>query len=116
VAHVFGLTLAFTLNRLFVFTAYEGRLLPAYARFFGVNLISLAVATSVSSLLFRFVFPLIQLGHDADYLAHFLGLAATALPSYLGHRFFSFANAAGAPAKDDAKTAEGATARPLSPP
>jgi putative flippase GtrA len=91
-AHVAGMTLAFSLNRLFVFTEYAGRLWPAYLRFFSVNLVSLALATGVSSLLFRFIFPLTPLGHDADYLAHFFGLAATAVPSYFGHRAFSFAN------------------------
>jgi putative flippase GtrA len=91
-AHVAGMTIAFSLDRLFVFTEYQGRLFPAYLRFFSVNLISLALATIVSSLLYRFIFPLTPLGHDADYLAHFFGLAATAIPSYFGHRAFSFSN------------------------
>jgi putative flippase GtrA len=89
-AHVFGLTMAFTLNRIFVFKTYEGSLLAAYGRFFLVNLLSLAIATGVSSLMFRLVFHTIDVGPYADYIAHFIGLGSAALPSYLGHANFSF--------------------------
>ena len=89
-AHVFGLTMAFTLNRLFVFTTYEGRLLPAYLRFFLVNLLSLAIATITSSILFRLVFQAIDVGPYSAYIAHFIGLGAAAAPSYFGHSYFSF--------------------------
>lgn len=94
-SHVFGLTMAFTLNRLFVFTSYEGRVLPAYLRFFVVNLLSLAIATATSSLLYRVVFTAVDLGPVdpySDYLAHFIGLGFAAAPSYFGHSRFSFRN------------------------
>lgn len=90
VSHVFGLTLAFTLNRLFVFKGYDGRLLPAYLRFFVVNMGSLLIATVTSSVFFRLVFATVEVGPYSDYIAHIIGLGAAAIPSYLGHSLFSF--------------------------
>lgn len=92
VSHVFGLTMAFSLNRLFVFRTYEGGLIPAYLRFFLVNLLSLAIATAVSSFMFRVVFQKIEVGPYADYIAHFIGLGSAAIPSYFAHTNFSFKN------------------------
>jgi putative flippase GtrA len=89
-SHFFGLGLAFILNRLFVFKSYSGPLLGAYIRFFLVNIASLVIATSFSSLLYRFVLPAIRVDYYNDYLAHFMGLGASAVPSYFGHRYFSF--------------------------
>jgi putative flippase GtrA len=90
ISQVFGMTFAFILNRFFVFRGYKGGLLVAYSRFMFVNIWSLIIVTVVSSGLYRFIFVLVPVGSYADYLAHFLGLAATAIPSYFGHRLFSF--------------------------
>jgi len=96
-SHVFGLSLAFVLNRFLVFRSYAGPLLGAYIRFFLVNIASLVIATTFSSLFYRFFFPAIHVYHYADYLAHFMGLGASAVPSYFGHRYFSFGRSKGNP-------------------
>lgn len=101
VAHVVGLIVAFTLNRFLVFRGYRGRLLPAYSRFFLVNAGSLLIATSTSSVLYRFILAAMLIDPYTSYVAHFLGLAACAIPSYLGHLHFSFR-------EKDSAAAEGA--------
>jgi putative flippase GtrA len=88
-AHVVGMTTAFTLNRLFVFASGRG-ILAQYARFVTVNMMSLVITTVVSTTCYRVVFPALHFDHYTALLSHFIGLSATALPSYLGHRFFSF--------------------------
>jgi putative flippase GtrA len=90
VAHLVGLTIAFTLGRIFVFTNFSGSLWAAYRRFFLVNLLSLAIATVASALFYRSALPVIGWKIYPDYTAHFLGLGCAAIPSYLGHRFYSF--------------------------
>lgn len=90
VAHVAGLTVAFNLNRLFVFTEFRGSLWRAYGRFFAVNLLSLAIATAVSSLLYRLVLPSPDPSGWWALVAHFIGLGAAAVPSYFSHATFSF--------------------------
>lgn len=92
VSHLLGLCLAFALNRLMVFAEYNGPMLPAYWRFVLVNLVSLIIATAISSILYRFVIVAFALGGFAAYVSHFLGLAASAIPSYFGHALFTFRN------------------------
>ena len=90
ISHLVGLTIAFTLNRFIVFTSFKGALLPAYARFFVVNLASLVIATVTSSILYRFVFAIFTVDPLTGYLSHVFGLGASTIPSYVGHSHYSF--------------------------
>ena len=89
-AQLIGLAVAFSLGRMIVFTQYSGSLTGAYRRFFIVNLGSLTIATTVSALCYRTALPLMGWSFYPDYTAHFIGLGAATLPSYFGHRFYSF--------------------------
>jgi putative flippase GtrA len=89
-AQLLGLVVAFSLGRMIVFTEFSGSLARACRRFFIVNLVSLTIATLVSALFYRSALPFLGWNFYPDYTAHFLGLGAATLPSYFGHRFYSF--------------------------
>ncbi len=89
-AQLAGLMVAFALDRIIIFTKFSGSLAGALSRFFVVNLFSLTILTVVSAVFYRSVLPLLGWSFYPDYTAHFIGMGATALPSYFGHRFFSF--------------------------
>jgi putative flippase GtrA len=87
-----GLTTAFLLNRVFVFSAERGTTWRTEAvRFLVVNLLGLAVTMVVSVgclwILER------TLGRSAlvEGGAHFAGLSATTITSYIAHKTWTFA-------------------------
>ncbi|AIF49376.1 hypothetical protein HY57_19995 [Dyella japonica A8] len=89
-AQVAGVIIAFTLNRRFVFSGEQVLTYARIWRFTLVNVVSLAIAVTVSSLAFRIVLPNLGVSFHPDVLAQLVGLAACALPSFLGHKYFSF--------------------------
>lgn len=89
-AHAAGMVYAFSINRAFVFPKVERSGRQEFARFSLINLMSLGVATVISSLCFRWVLPSLQITSYPGLIAHFIGLATCAIPSFIGHKFFSF--------------------------
>jgi putative flippase GtrA len=89
-AQLIGFAVAFSLGRMIVFTDFSGSLAGACRRFFIVNLVSVTIVTVVSALLYRTGLPLLGWTFYPDYAAHFIGVGAATLPSYFGHRFYSF--------------------------
>jgi putative flippase GtrA len=89
-AQLAGLVVAFALARMVVFTSFSGSLTGAFRRFFVINVFSLAIVTVVSALFYRSALPLLGWSLYPDYAAHFIGLGCATMPSYLGHRFYSF--------------------------
>jgi putative flippase GtrA len=89
-AQLIGLAVAFSLGRMIVFTEFTGSVATACRRFAIVNLVSLTIATFVSALFYRTALPFAGWSFYPDYTAHFIGLGAATLPSYFGHRFYSF--------------------------
>ena len=90
IAQIVGVVIAFSLNRVLVFTSFAGSLAGAFRRFFLVNVFSLGLVTAISALFYRTALPLVGWTLYPDYVAHFIGLAASTFPSYFGHRFYSF--------------------------
>jgi len=91
VAYLCGMTVAYILNRMFVFAA-SGRGMPSeYARFTLVNLLAVAQVWIVSVGLARFVFPAVGFAWHAETVAHVVGVLVPVVTSYLGHKHFSFA-------------------------
>ncbi len=88
-AHLVGMTAAFALNKFFVFETGDG-VVGQYSRYALVNLMSLALTTSVSALCYRLALPALGIGFYPALLSHLLGLGSTAVPSYLAHKHFSF--------------------------
>lgn len=89
-AHVAGMVYAFSINRAFVFPKIERSARQEFARFALVNVMSLGVATIISSLCYRWLLPWLQVKSYSALIAHFIGLAACAIPSFIGHKYFSF--------------------------
>lgn len=88
-SHVIGTIIAFTLNRLLVFGGGASPLLQ-YGRFLVVNAMSFVITTIVSALFYRVVLPAIGFAFHTELTAHLIGLGSSAVPAYLGHRYFSF--------------------------
>ncbi|MBB3932740.1 putative flippase GtrA [Kaistia hirudinis] len=90
VAHIVGMLFSFGVNRLAVFPSSDRPVWDELGRFTLVNVVSLLLATGVSSWLYRVGLPAIRFAYAPALTAHFLGLAACTLPSFLGHKLFSF--------------------------
>jgi putative flippase GtrA len=89
-AYVVGVITAYTLARFFVFRDSGRSIAEEFKRFAIVNVFSLALVWTVSVLLARRVFPSLGFEWHAHDVAHFIGVASTAVPSYFGHRAYTF--------------------------
>ena len=85
-----ALTVAFVLNRHFVFKARAGDLHSQYVRFLVVNLIALAQVFFVSVLLARVVFPWAAFTWNAETIAHVIGVLSPIVTSYVFHKSYTF--------------------------
>lgn len=92
-AYLVGMTTAYVMNRLFVFEASGRKVHHEAARFALVNLFALGVVEIVTEGLVRWGFPLVGFTWHAEAIAHGIGVLSPAVPSYLGHRLFTFAKA-----------------------
>jgi putative flippase GtrA len=90
-AHLVGMLFSYALNRLFIFPRSDRRVSVDLSRYCIINIGSLAITTLVSAAFFRLILPVLGVTFYPALIAHFLGLAACAIPSYLGHKYFSFA-------------------------
>jgi putative flippase GtrA len=90
IAYLVGMTTAFVLARLFVFTAVPGEIRGQYARFALVNAAAFLQVWIVSVGLARFAFPAVGVTWHAETLAHIIGVASPIVTSYFGHKHFSF--------------------------
>jgi putative flippase GtrA len=90
-AYICGMTVAYLLNKRFVFEASGRGVRSEYLRFTLVNLLAVAQVWVVSVGLARLVFPSIGFTWHADTVAHVIGVIVPVFTSYLGHRHFSFA-------------------------
>jgi putative flippase GtrA len=86
-----GLTTAFLLNRAFVFVGERATSWHTEAiRFTIVNLFGLLLTLGVSLLVLRYLRPGAGDVRVAEAVAHFAGIAATVVGSYLAHKFWTF--------------------------
>lgn len=90
-AYFLGMIVAYLLMRRFVFGASERSVPSEVRRFVAVNLVAFALVWLISVSLARIVFPAADMTWHADDLAHFIGVSAPAVTSYMGHRFYTFA-------------------------
>jgi putative flippase GtrA len=86
-----GLTTAFVLNRSWVFvraqpTTWQGEAV----RFTIVNLAGLVLTLGVSLWLADTVLPALGAGRAREAIAHFCGIAATVVTSYVAHKWWTF--------------------------
>lgn len=91
VAYLCGMTIAYLLNRHFVFASSGRGVASEYTRFALVNLAAVVQVWIVSVGLARFIFPVIGFAWHAETVAHVIGVSVPVFTSYLGHKHFSFA-------------------------
>lgn len=90
-AYLVGISVAFLLNRRFVFPG-SPRPIAAQAREFLLINVAFMPVVWVSALGFRYVLRHMELESIADGLAHALSLAVPAFGTFLLYKFFTFAN------------------------
>ena len=93
IAYLCGMTTAYVLNKLFVFTPSGRTVRDEYMRFTLVNLVAVVQVWIVSVALADLIFPMIGLSWHAETIAHIIGVIAPIFTSYLGHKNFSFSAA-----------------------
>jgi putative flippase GtrA len=91
VAYLCGMTTAYILNKLFVFSPSGRAVHDEYLRFTLVNLVALAQVWIVSVGLAFFILPMVGFTWHAETVSHIVGVMIPTIASYLGHRYFSFA-------------------------
>lgn len=89
-AYLIGMTIAFLLNRNFVFDGKNSAATGQYIRFFIVNIVALAQIWLISIVLLRFIFPAIRFEFHSEIIAHAIALASPIVTSYFAHKYFSF--------------------------
>lgn len=89
-AYVVGMVVAFTTFRTFVFEPSGRRLRYETLAFITVNIWSLTQVWLISVWLYHYGLPAIGWAWRPDMLAHGIGIASTALTSFVGHKFLTF--------------------------
>jgi putative flippase GtrA len=90
-SHICGMVTAFTLSKLFVFEPSGRPVWSEFTKFTLVNMVSLAQTWIVAVGLVKFVWPVVGMSFYPELTGHFIGLATTAITSYVGHKRLSFA-------------------------
>lgn len=85
-----ALTVAFVLNRRFVFHGTGGHAPTQYMRFLAVNLVALVQVFVISVLLARVAFPWANFTWNAETVAHVIGVLSPIVTSYALHKSFTF--------------------------
>jgi putative flippase GtrA len=89
-AYLVGVTVAFLLNKRFVFKAAPGASAGQYGRFLLVNVVAFLQVWLVSVLLARFLFPALGFHNHGETIAHVIGVLSPVVTSFLLHKHFSF--------------------------
>lgn len=93
VAYLIGMTTAYAMARIFVFSASGRPVGSEFQRFAIVNIFALVLVWAISVGLARYLFPAIKFTWHAEDIAHIIGVLAPAVTSYFGHRAYTFARA-----------------------
>jgi putative flippase GtrA len=94
VAYVVGMITAFLLNRIFVFSAPTNSLRSQIWRFTLVNVAAVVQTVMISVVLADYLLPILGVMTNRKIIAHGIGVLVPAVSSYVGHKYFSFQNAA----------------------
>lgn len=89
-AYFLGMLTAYILARLFVFSPTERGVVSELWRFVLVNLVSLSIVWGTTMGLAFIIFPALHFTWHAEDVAHFIGVLSPAVPSFIGHKYFSF--------------------------
>lgn len=89
-AFIVGLSIAFVLNRQFVFVDGQGSAAQQFVRFTVVNLFGLVQTLIISLLLAELLLPAIGWSWHPYEIAHAVGVIVPVVTSFFGHKHFSF--------------------------
>jgi len=89
-AYLIGMTIAFMLNRFFVFRESANTLNKQAFWFVVVNLLAILQTLIISLLLARWLFPLINFHFYPETFAHAVGVISPVFTSFIGHKHLSF--------------------------
>ena len=92
-AYLFGMAVAFTLFRVFVFEPTARSARSQFTRFALVNLVAVIQVWVISVLLANYIFPAMSMVWHPHDVAHVVGALVPTVSSYLGHKHFSFSDA-----------------------
>jgi len=92
IAYPIAMLTAYVLARRFVFVTSGRSTGSELTRFALVNAVAMVLVFTISTGLARVVFPAIDFSWHANDIAHLIGISVPAVTSYLGHRWFTFAN------------------------
>mgnify|MGYP000979472844 CR=1 FL=1 len=90
IAFIFGLTTAFILNKIWVFSKGGKNMKREFIKFTIINLLALPQTLIISLLLALYLFPAIGYTYHPKEVAHLIGIGFPVFTSYLGHKYFSF--------------------------
>ena len=90
IAYGCGMIVAFVLFGRLLFRSSEGRLFRRIIRFTQVNILGAALAWLVSVAIARLILPYIGWTWQPLEVAHFVGVAAPAVSSYVLHKRYTF--------------------------
>ncbi len=90
IAYLIGMTVAFVLNRRFVFGKSKRHVKSEAARFTLVNLLALLQVWVVSVALANWIFPTIGFVWQPELVAHIIGVISPIGTSFLGHKKYTF--------------------------
>jgi len=90
IAYCVGMLTAFILNRLFVFQPEINRLHKQAAWFIAVNIAALLQTLIISVVLAYYLLPHLNIHHNADTIAHGVGVIVPVISSYIGHKYLTF--------------------------
>jgi putative flippase GtrA len=89
-AYLVGMFIAFVMMKRFAFPGSERSLSSQATGFIIVNLFGLVQTVVASSLVLRYLMPLLPLTRHQEIASHFIGLLLPAVTSYFGHKHLSF--------------------------
>ena len=84
------MTVAFILNRKYVFDSVGMSLAAQYFRFALVNLIALLQVWLITLLFVDYILPWLGWHWYPEATGHMVGVASPIVTSYFGHKYFSF--------------------------
>ncbi|PPU94135.1 GtrA family protein [Xanthomonas albilineans] len=89
-AYLIGMTIAFLLNRSFVFRKSANALHKQAFWFVTVNILAIFQTIAISLLLARWLFPSIGFNFYPETIAHAAGVITPIFTSFIGHKHLSF--------------------------
>ena len=63
-----------------------------FTNFAVVNLIGLTETLAISLIMLNFVLPYFSIEKNRHFIAHFFGVAAPVITSFIGHKYITFGN------------------------